>query len=141
MRAAMMAALLWTLPAASMAAPDAQAWAQWQQQQQQQQAQGVVYSGDTHQQAARSNRLADALGGAAIAKIGGGGQKPTAGAPVAKPEAGDKGAPPPQQQAVNKSLNPNAAKGRGKTQAELDEEQRRLLAEQMRNMPGNDGMA
>lgn len=36
MRAAMMAALLWTLPAASMAAPDAQAWAQWQQQQQQQ---------------------------------------------------------------------------------------------------------
>ncbi len=113
-----------------------------QQQQQQQQQQGVVYGGDTPQQAARSSRLADVLGGAAIAKIGGTGQKPTGGALVARPEGGDKGAQPqPQQVAVNKGLNPNAAKGRGKTQAELDEVQRRLLAEQRQNMPGNDGMA
>ncbi len=112
-----------------------------QQQQQQQQAQGVVYGSNQAQpQQARPNRLADALGGAAIAKIGGSGQKPTGGAPVAKQEGGG-GAPPPQQAAVNKSLNPNVAKGRGKTQAELDEEQRRLLAEQRQNMPGNDGMA
>jgi hypothetical protein len=117
------------------------AYGQQQQQQQQQQAQGVVYGSNQAQpQQARPNRLADALGGAAIAKIGGSGQKPTGGAPVAKQEGGG-GAPPPQQAAVNKSLNPNAAKGRGKTQAELDEEQRRLLAEQRQNMPGNDGMA
>ncbi|MDP3509361.1 MAG: hypothetical protein Q8T09_15415 [Candidatus Melainabacteria bacterium] len=120
----------------------AQGDAYYQQQQQQQQQPGVVYGSDNQapQQQARPNRLADALGGAAIAKIGGSGQKPTGGAPVAKQDGGG-GSPPPQQAAVNKSLNPNVAKGRGKTQAELDEEQRRLLAEQRQNMPGNDGMA
>jgi hypothetical protein len=110
-----------------------------QQQQQQQQQQGVVYGQE--QQQARPNRLADALGGAAIAKIGGAGQKPAGGAPVARPEGGDKGAPPTQQVAVNKGLDPQAAKRTGKTKAQIEAELAEELRRQGQNMPGSDGMA
>ncbi|CAN5217616.1 hypothetical protein BH11CYA1_BH11CYA1_18070 [soil metagenome] len=110
---------------------------QQQQHQQQQQQAGVVYGSDGQTQA-RPNRLADALGGAAIAKIGGAGQKPTGGAPVAKTEGG---APPPQQVAVNKGLDPQAAKRTGKTKAQMEAELAEELRRQGQNMPGGDGMA
>ena len=113
-----------------------------QQQQQQQQQQGIVVGADTNQNqpAARpNNRLADALGGAAIAKIGGTGPKPTAGAPVARPEGGG-GAPSPQQVAVNKDLDPQA-KFAGLTAAQRKKREEEELRRLQENMPGNDGMA
>lgn len=107
-------------------------------------ADGSTYIADSGKKAP-STTFRDVLGagGAGIAnaamkqnRAGG-----TGATPVTPVDKGKEAAPPVSGQVVKRDATPNAGKGRGKTQKEIDEENARMLAEMRANMPGNNDNA